>query len=140
MNRPVGGYHPGRPIGPASGIAQNGRKEAAINGLTGQGFKHLLQEQLKPKELSGPLKISHHAQVRMQQRGIELDQTAMQRLQDAVGQAAAKGAKDALVLMRDQAFIVSVNNRTIVTAMDANDLKEHVVTQIDSAVIIPTTT
>jgi flagellar operon protein len=39
------------------------------------------------------------------------------------------------VLLRDMAFIVSVRNRTIVTAMDSEHIKENVFTNIDSAVI-----
>jgi flagellar operon protein len=52
-----------------------------------------------------------------------------------VDRAEEKGARDSLVLLRDMAFIVSVSNRTVVTAMDGERLKENVFTNIDSAVI-----
>lgn len=38
--------------------------------------------------------------------------------------------------MQDMAFIVNVKNRTVVTAMDSESMKDNVFTQIDSAVII----
>lgn len=50
--------------------------------------------------------------------------------------SAAKGAKESLILMQDMAFIVNVKNRTVVTAMDSESMKDNVFTQIDSAVII----
>ena len=59
----------------------------------------------------------------------------MASLQRAVTQAEEKGAKDSLVLLRDLAFIVSVTNRTVVTAVDGVHIKENVFTNIDSAVI-----
>ena len=49
--------------------------------------------------------------------------------------AGQKGGQDSLVLLRDMAFIVSVPNKTVVTAMDADQVKENVFTNIDSAVI-----
>jgi flagellar operon protein len=82
------------------------------------------------------LKFSHHAEQRLQQRGIELLPDQLERITNAVNQAAAKGAKDSLVLFRDIAMIVNVPNRTVVTAMDGNMMKEHIFTQIDSAVVV----
>ena len=54
----------------------------------------------------------------------------------AIDKAAAKGAKDSLILFKDMAFIVNVKNRTIVTAMDSSSMQDNVFTQIDSAVVI----
>jgi flagellar operon protein len=59
----------------------------------------------------------------------------MQRLQDGVDRAAGKGARDAVVLVDDAAFVVSVTNRTVVTAVGRDQMKDHVFTNIDSAVI-----
>mgnify|MGYP003346910835 CR=1 FL=1 len=59
------------------------------------------------------------------------------RLERAVGQAEAKGAKDSLILLDELALVVSVQNRTVVTAMDESSSKEHVFTNIDSVVFAP---
>jgi flagellar operon protein len=91
-------------------------------------FQELLNQQ--------QLKFSHHAEQRLRQRGIELMPDQITRIANAVNQAAAKGAKDSLVLFRDIAMIVNVPNRTVVTAMDGNSMKEHIFTQIDSAVVV----
>ena len=82
------------------------------------------------------LKFSNHAIERMQSRGINYTSERLQKLDEAVKKAAAKGSKDTLVLMDDSAVIVSVKNNTIVTVMDKNNLKENVFTNIDSTVVI----
>ena len=50
--------------------------------------------------------------------------------------AAGKGARESLVLMNELAFVVSVPNRTVITAMTGNSMKGNVFTQIDSAVVV----
>lgn len=91
-------------------------------------FDQVLQEQV--------LKLSNHAVKRLEQRGIELRSDQMEKINSAVDKAAAKGAKESLILMQDMALIVSVPNRTVVTAMDKQSMEDNVFTQIDSAVII----
>lgn len=81
------------------------------------------------------LKFSGHATARLKSRNIELDAAKMAKLADAVERAAAKGSRDSLVLMDNTAFVVSVKNRTVITAVDGASLKDNVFTNIDSAVI-----
>lgn len=85
---------------------------------------------------SADLKVSGHAQSRLNSRGIEMDGAAWDRVKDGVDRAAAKGARESLVLMDDVALVVSVKNRTVITAVDKANLKESVFTNIDSAVIV----
>ncbi|MFB5673598.1 TIGR02530 family flagellar biosynthesis protein [Paenibacillus terreus] len=94
----------------------------------GKSFKQMLQEQV--------LTLSNHAAKRLEQRGIELGPEQMAKINSAVDKAAAKGAKESLILMQDMALIVNIKNRTVVTAMDKQSMKDNVFTQIDSAVII----
>lgn len=82
------------------------------------------------------VKFSNHAVERMMARGIKFNQDDMGRLNTAVEKAAAKGSKDSLVLMNDSALIVSVKNKTVVTVMDKNALKENVFTNIDSTIVM----
>ena len=58
----------------------------------------------------------------------------MAKLNDAIDKADAKGVQDTLVLTKDAALIVNVKNRTVVTAMDKNNLNGNVFTNIDGAV------
>lgn len=82
------------------------------------------------------VKFSNHAVERMMARGIKFNQEDMTRLNSAVEKAAAKGSKDSLVLMNESALIVSVKNKTVVTVMDKNALKENVFTNIDSTIVM----
>jgi flagellar operon protein len=82
------------------------------------------------------LKLSHHAEVRLKQRVIQLQPDQLQKINHAIEKAAAKGAKESLVLMSDMALIVNVKSKTIVTVMDGASIKDNIFTQIDSAVII----
>ncbi len=82
------------------------------------------------------VKFSNHAIERMRTRGISYSPEDITKLSDAVQRAAAKGSKDSLILMNDSALIVSVKNKTVVTVMDKNALKENVFTNIDSTVVI----
>ena len=47
-----------------------------------------------------------------------------------------RGAKDALILLRETALVVSVKNRTVITAVDEASAKENIFTNIDSAAIL----
>ncbi|WP_420850482.1 TIGR02530 family flagellar biosynthesis protein [Paenibacillus tepidiphilus] len=105
------------------------RKPAAMNTAAPEAsFEQVLQNNM--------LKFSNHAAKRLEQRGIELGDRQLDQISSAVDKAAAKGSKESLILMKDMALIVSVPNRTVVTALDGNAMKDNVFTQIDSAVII----
>jgi flagellar operon protein len=98
---------------------------------TGAAFARVLDAKLQ----ASPLKFSGHALQRIERRGIKLDESTLQRLDGGVHRAAAKGARDSLVLVDQTAFVVSVPNRTVITAVDQEHMKEQVFTNIDSAVI-----
>lgn len=100
-----------------------------------QAEKQLPTAQPISQPTSG-LRFSAHAIDRLRSRGITFDQQDLNRLEAAIDKAAQKGSKDSLVLMDDSALIVSVKNKTIVTAMDRQNLKENVFTNIDSTVIL----
>jgi flagellar operon protein len=84
---------------------------------------------------AAPLRFSKHALERAQRRGIPLDPATLGRLQEGVGRIAGKGSRDSLVLVDGNAFVVSVPNRTVITAVGSGQMREHVFTNIDSAVI-----
>lgn len=96
-------------------------------------FKDVLTDCLAD---SVPLSFSAHAQSRLMTRSIQLTGQQMERLQFGVHRAAQKGARESLVVMDNLAFIVSVPNRTVVTAVDGAAKAGNVFTQIDSAVIV----
>jgi len=98
----------------------------------GVSFAETLAKAAKP----GRLRFSAHARNRLASRNIELDATQLDRLARAADQAAAKGARDSLVLLNDLGLIVNVPSRTVVTALDGERMQNGVFTNIDSTVII----
>jgi flagellar operon protein len=116
------------PFLPVGGV--EGLKKKPPGLLPGEEtFQSVLQKEL------GELKFSKHAQERLDSRHIQLSETDLSHLQGAVARAEEKGAAESLVLLRDIAFIVSVKNKTVVTAMDSEHIRDNVFTNIDSAVI-----
>lgn len=105
-------------------LPKNGPSPAASGGVD---FASLLSDRLK---------VSSHAQSRLQSREISLDSAAWERVMSGVDRAAQKGANESLVMLDDIALVVSVKNRTVITAVDQASLKDHVFTNIDSAVIV----
>ncbi|HEV8637858.1 MAG TPA: TIGR02530 family flagellar biosynthesis protein [Chloroflexota bacterium] len=79
------------------------------------------------------IRLSAHAQKRL--AGVGLDGTAADRLKSAVERAEEKGARESLIFVDDLAFVVSVKNKTVITAVDQGRAKENVFTNIDSVVI-----
>lgn len=98
---------------------------------TGPAFGDVLAGKLQNE----PLRFSGHALQRIERRGISLDDATMARLGEGVDRAAAKGSRSSLVVVDDSAFVVSVPNRTVITAVDREHMKDQVFTNIDSAVI-----
>ncbi len=82
------------------------------------------------------VKFSDHAQARMRDRHIELSEQDHAKIDGAVENAARKGAKESLLLLNDLALVVSVKNRTVITAVNQQEQSQKVFTNIDSAVII----
>ena len=65
-----------------------------------------------------------------------MDQSQWDRVVSGVDKAAQKGAKESLVMVDNVALVVSVRNRTVITAVPQEHLKDNVFTNIDSAVIV----
>ena len=79
--------------------------------------------------------FSNHAMQRVQRRGIDVSPQTLHRLSEGVARAAGKGARDSVVFVNGTAFVVSVANRTVITAVDQGHMRDFVFTNIDSAVI-----
>jgi flagellar operon protein len=110
------------------GVVRKGPLDNQTRPQINKPFNEVLQDQL--------IKFSHHAETRLQQRGIRLKSEELAKIGNAVDKAAAKGAKESLIVLNDVALIVNIKNRTVITAMDGSSLRDNVFTQIDSAVIV----
>lgn len=125
-----------RPVDPATS-----RQASEAKPQKGE-FDQLLKSQVEgavrtaPAPATQALKFSNHALERLRERGIKMDQAEAARLEKAVDSAANKGSREALVLTKDAAFIVSVANKTVITALDRGAAEGNVFTNIDSTVVI----
>ncbi|MCP4583187.1 MAG: hypothetical protein GY839_16385 [candidate division Zixibacteria bacterium] len=122
-------------IGKAAIVKANeiaGKSDPRVQSGKQGEFKQTFEAALANKT---DLKFSNHAIDRLSSRGVSLNDQTVARLDNAVEAAGKKGADQSLVLLDEMAFLVSVKNRTVITAMETNKMKEGVFTQIDSAVI-----
>jgi flagellar operon protein len=90
---------------------------------------------LRREAEANPVRFSNHAEARLRTRDIQLSPTQQRRLDLAVDAAERKGSRESLILVDDLALVVSVRDRTVITAMDADSRKPNVFTHIDSAVL-----
>lgn len=113
------------------------RNAVALHRMCGSGdFARVLKQKTQAQASEGgALKFSAHAQARMKSRNIPMTPEMIQKLDKAVSGAEQKGSRESLVLLSNLAFIVNVQNRTVVTAMDGDSTRERVFTNIDSTVI-----
>ncbi|MEA2478326.1 MAG: hypothetical protein QOJ07_248 [Thermoleophilaceae bacterium] len=119
-----------RPPGLAPAQRPAGAGPTATPPVKGPAFSEVLADRV------GTVKFSNHALQRVQRRDIDLDaNNTLPRLEAGVARAASKGARDSVVFVDGTAFVVSVKNRTVITAVDSDHMREHVFTNIDSAVI-----
>lgn len=101
-----------------------------INQKIDRTFQSFFKESLQTQTTSTEMKISNHAQKRMEERGIQLNQSDLTTIEGAVEELNQKGSKNSLIVYKDMALIASINNRTIITAMNTSEMET--ITNIDS--------
>ncbi len=85
---------------------------------------------------SRSVKFSAHALQRLGDRKIELTDSDRTRIAEAIDTAEAKSARESLLLLDELALVVSVPNRTVITALEPNSERNTVFTKIDSVVFV----
>lgn len=81
------------------------------------------------------LQFSEHAARRVEQRQIPIDGEQLDRLSKAMDTLSQRGSRQSLVMLDQYAYVVHVPSHTVVTAVEPDQSKERVFTQIDSVVI-----
>lgn len=95
-------------------------------------FSELLQKEADRSSVH----FSKHAVQRVQERGIQMTDSLLGDLNQAVQKAREKGARDVVVIGQSGAFIVNVPNNVVVTTMSGTEMRENIFTNIDSAVLM----
>ncbi len=128
----MGGLSPLPPTGPRTGSPATPASASRAGGVGASFADQLGRSQAQG---DGGLQFSKHALERLDRRGIGAGTATVRRLERGVEMAAKKNARDAVVMVDNTAFVVSVKNRTVITAIDAAQMRHHVFTNIDSAVV-----
>ncbi|RCW53367.1 TIGR02530 family flagellar biosynthesis protein [Halanaerobium sp. ST460_2HS_T2] len=122
-----------QPIRPLPKTQQPNKTAQKKKNSNSPSFKDVLGEKMKGKE---KLSFSKHAQKRINSRAIPVTKAELDKLNNGVEKARDKGARDSLVMVNNVAYIVSVENNTVVTAVDEESMDDNVFTNIDSAVFM----
>lgn len=112
-----------QPAIPKSGEVQNGQKS----------FNDILNQKVAEQS---KLKFSAHAMRRMHEREMQPSQIELDRLNNGFEKAREKGAVSSLILVDEMAYVVSVKNETVITALDKNAAQGNVFSNIDSVAIV----
>lgn len=94
-------------------------------------FKQLLNE-----ELATSLKVSKHAEKRLQERGITFKSETWSKIENSVHEAKTKGIHDALVLTKESALVVNTTNSTVITALERREGSAQIFTNINGTIVI----
>ena len=97
----------------------------------GQSFRDALSAAADERSVQ----MSEHALRRVEQRQIPLDGDQLDRLSKAMDTLSQRGSRQSLVMLDQVAYVVHVPTHTVVTAVEPDQNKERVFTQIDSVVI-----
>ncbi len=99
----------------------------------GINFADILQ---KSVEQNSSVQFSAHAVKRLEERSLQISQNDIERLNNGVKEVNAKGAKNSLIMVDDTAFVVSVRNKMVITAIDKTQTSSNVFTNIDSVAFV----
>jgi len=105
-------------------------KTTELDHLRQKSFSQFLNDSLTVDDLS----FSAHALSRLEQRNIVVDEQIKNQLENAINKIALKGGKESLIMLDNVAYVVSIPNKTVITALET--AQENVFTNIDSALVL----
>ncbi|QHE52196.1 TIGR02530 family flagellar biosynthesis protein [Pontibacillus sp. HMF3514] len=95
-----------------------------------QSFQQVLNQQVQG------LKLSKHAETRLQERNIHIQDKQWQDISSKVSEAKSKGVTDSLVITKDAALVVSTKNQTVITAMGRQEATSQIFTNINGTIVM----
>lgn len=102
--------------------------------IRGQSFKQQFQHSVNTT--NDKLLVSKHAQIRMNQRNINIDSTTWSKIEAKLQQAKKMGVTESLVLTDQAALVVSAKNNMVITAMDRKEASAQIFTNINGTILI----
>lgn len=102
---------------------------------SGAEFQQELTNQLQVND-GNQIKLSKHAKERLETRQIHVSGAEWDQIQQKMQEAQKMGVRDSLVITKDAALVVNTPNHTVITAMNLQDAKSHIFTNIDGTILI----
>lgn len=82
------------------------------------------------------LKVSKHAEQRLSERNIEINQKQWQEISEKMSEAKQKGVTDSVVVTKEATLIVSNKNNTVVTALNHEEAENRIFTNINGMILL----
>ena len=96
-----------------------------------KSFRDVLKDVKNPKE---GFTVSKHAAQRLNE--INFTKDDMNKIEKGFQIAKEKNSKNTVMIYKDIALIASVENKTLITAIEKERAKENIFTNVDSVVIL----
>jgi flagellar operon protein len=113
---------------------KNADKKSVVEDKDKDLFKSLLKETNEKADTQ--ILISKHAQKRLEQRDIKIDNEEYLKILSASQKLRSKGSKESLIVTDKAAYIMDINKNTLVTVMTKKGMNENIVTNIDSTIFV----
>ncbi|MCR4944389.1 MAG: flagellar biosynthesis protein [Clostridium sp.] len=117
-------------VGNIGGV-QNFSTSKNMSSTNGSSFKDVLNKTLDKN--SGYI-LSKHAAERINEIGFS--ENDMENIEKGFKLAEEKGAKNSVMVYKNVALIASIENKTVITAVDKDRAESNVFTNIDSVVLL----
>lgn len=111
-----------------NGNAANPKK---LNNNSNNSFKDILNKTI---EKNRGYTLSKHASDRL--KAINFNDIDMDAIEKGFKIAEGKGAKNSVMIYKDVAIIASIENKTVITAVEKERAKENIFTNIDSVIML----
>lgn len=82
------------------------------------------------------LTISKHAEQRLKERNIKINDDSWAKIQEKVTEAKKMGVNDSLVLLPNAALIVNAKNQTVITALGRDEASSKIFTNINGTIVL----
>lgn len=120
---------------PVGNFGQISNKQSNIQNKTGSNDKTSFQSVLDNiKNKNEGFTISKHAAKRLDE--INFTEEDMKQIEKGFEIAKDKNSKNTVMLYKDVAIIASVENKTLITAVEKDRAKDNIFTNVDSVVIL----
>lgn len=117
------------PVGDIGGF--QGTNTPKDKKVAGSSFKDILNEKIEGQK---GFTLSKHAADRLKE--VNFTESDMKNIEKGFKLAEDKGSKNSVMLYKDVALIASIENKTVITAVEKNRAVDNVFTNVDSVVLL----